>query len=107
MIISTDHTTSKTSSQVFALDANGDQIGAAAVTIVDNSKADAQTYSAYLQDEWKPLDSLTVNYGLRFDQLNAFRHENQLSPRVNLVWIPMDGTTVHAGYARYFSPAPV
>jgi outer membrane receptor for ferrienterochelin and colicins len=106
VIVSVDHTTSKTSSQVFALDANGNQIGAAAETIVDNSKADAQTYSVYLEDEWKPFDSLTVNYGLRFDQLNAFRHENQLSPRVNAVWTPMEGTTLHAGYARYFSPPP-
>ncbi len=106
VIISTDHTTSQTNSQVFALDELGDQIGPAAETIIDNSKADAQTYSAYLEDEWKPLDALTLNYGLRFDQLNAFRHENQLSPRVNLVWTPMDGTTLHAGYARYFSPPP-
>jgi outer membrane receptor for ferrienterochelin and colicins len=106
VIVSVDHTTSKTSSQVFALDANGNQIGAAAETIVDNSKADAQTYSVYLEDEWKPFDSLTVNYGLRFDQLNAFRHENQLSPRVNAVWTPMEGTAFHAGYARYFSPPP-
>jgi outer membrane receptor for ferrienterochelin and colicins len=106
VIVSIDDTTSKTNSQVFALDAAGAQIGPAAETIIDNSKADQQTYSAYLQDEWKPFDSLTVNYGLRFDQLNAFRHENQLSPRVNVVWTPMEGTTVHAGYARYFSPPP-
>ncbi|HEX2814876.1 MAG TPA: TonB-dependent receptor [Phenylobacterium sp.] len=106
VIISVDHTTSKTNSQVFALDDTGAQIGPAAETIIDNSKADQQTYSAYLQDEWKPFGSLTVNYGLRFDQLNAFRHENQLSPRVNVVWTPMEGTTFHAGYARYFSPPP-
>ncbi|HLZ74850.1 TonB-dependent receptor [Phenylobacterium sp.] len=106
VIISTDHTTSKTSSQVFALDDMGNQIGPGAETIIDNSKADQQTYSAYLQDEWKPFESLTVNYGLRFDQLESFRKENQLSPRVNLVWTPMEGTTFHAGYARYFSPPP-
>jgi outer membrane receptor protein involved in Fe transport len=106
VIMSFDHTTSDTSSQVFALDASGNQIGPAAETIVDNSKADAQTYSAYLEDEWAVTDSVTVNYGLRFDQLNAFRHENQLSPRVNVVWKPMEGTTFHAGYARYFSPPP-
>ncbi len=106
LIVTTDHTTSKTNSQVFNLDADGDQVGPAAVAILDNSSADAQTYSAYLEDEWKPFESLTVNYGLRFDQLDAFRHENQLSPRLNLVWTPMEGTTFHAGYARYFSPPP-
>ena len=29
---------------------------------------------------------------------------NQLSPRIALVYKPFDGTTVHAGYARYFTP---
>lgn len=106
LIVTTDHTTSKTNSQVFNLDADGNQIGPAAVAIVDNSSADAQTYSAYIEDEWKLVEGLTVNYGLRFDQLDAFRHENQLSPRVNVVWTPMEGTTLHAGYARYFSPPP-
>ena len=31
---------------------------------------------------------------------------NQLSPRVNVVYKPLDGTTLHAGYARYFTPPP-
>jgi len=106
LIISTDRSTSKTSSQVFALDDAGNQIGPGAETIVDNGDASAQTYSAYLEDEWRPLEGLTINYGLRFDQLVSFRHENQLSPRVNVVWTPMEGTTLHAGYARYFSPPP-
>jgi len=106
LIVSTDRTTSKTRSQVFALDSAGDQVGPAAITIVDNGKSTAWSYSAYLQDEWALADTLTLNYGLRFDQLAAFRRENQLSPRVNLVWKPMDGTTFHAGYARYFSPPP-
>jgi outer membrane receptor for ferrienterochelin and colicins len=106
VIISTDHTTSDTTSQVFALDEEGGQIGPGAVTIIDNSKATAWTYSAYLEDEWALTGALTVNFGLRFDQLDAFRKENQLSPRVNLVWKPTAGTTFHAGYARYFSPPP-
>ena len=52
-------------------------------------------------------DDLTVNYGLRYDAFSAYVAENQLSPRVNAVWTPLDGTTVHAGFARYFSPPPV
>ncbi|MFI4963857.1 MAG: TonB-dependent receptor [Caulobacterales bacterium] len=106
VIVSTDHTTSKTNSQAFALDSAGAQIGSAAEAITDDSNATAWTYSAYLEDEWALADSLTLNYGLRFDQLDAFRRENQLSPRANLVWKPVDGTTFHAGYARYFSPPP-
>jgi outer membrane receptor protein involved in Fe transport len=106
LIISTDRTTSKTNSQVFLVDDAGAQIGPGPATIVDNTKATAWTYSVYLQDEWKIAEQLTVNYGLRFDQLDAFRQENQLSPRLNATWTPRDGTTVHVGYARYFSPPP-
>ncbi|MGH9810030.1 MAG: TonB-dependent receptor domain-containing protein, partial [Terriglobia bacterium] len=29
-----------------------------------------------------------------------------LSPRINVVYKPFDGTTLHAGYARYFTPPP-
>jgi outer membrane receptor for ferrienterochelin and colicins len=106
VIISTDHTTSKTNSQVFSVDDDGNQLGAGPISIVDNSKATSWTYSVYLEDEWKLADTLTLNYGVRFDQLNAFLKENQVSPRVNLVWVPMEGTTFHAGYSRYFTPPP-
>jgi outer membrane receptor protein involved in Fe transport len=33
-----------------------------------------------------------------------FVDANQFSPRVNLVYRPFVGTTIHAGYARYFTP---
>jgi outer membrane receptor protein involved in Fe transport len=60
----------------------------------------------YLQDEWRILPRLTLNYGLRFDRVNAFVEEGQTSPRANLVWAATDTTTVHAGYSRYFAPPP-
>jgi outer membrane receptor protein involved in Fe transport len=106
VIVSHDRTTSKTTSQVFALDATGAQLSGAPIGIVDNQNSHAWTYSAYLQDEWKLFEGFTVNYGLRYDRLDAFRTESQLSPRINMTWIPIEGTTIHAGYARYFTPPP-
>jgi len=38
--------------------------------------------------------------------VDAYTHAWQFSPRVNAVWKPFEDTTVHAGYARYFTPPP-
>ncbi len=102
-----DRSVSDTTSQVIALDpATGSQVSDIPETIIDDTGKTAVTLSAYVQDEWKLRHNLTLNYGLRFDQFDGFRDQNQLSPRVNLVWLPFDNTTFHAGYARYFSPPP-
>ncbi|MGB8365443.1 MAG: TonB-dependent receptor [Rhizomicrobium sp.] len=75
-------------------------------TIVDNGAKTQWTYSFYLQDEWNVLSDLTLNYGLRYDSYQAYSSGNQISPRVNAVYKPWDGTTFHLGYARYFLPPP-
>jgi outer membrane receptor protein involved in Fe transport len=75
-------------------------------TVLDNGSATQRTYSAYIQDEWKLFETLTINYGLRWDRYEAFSSGDQLSPRVNMVWQATDTTTVHVGYSRYFSPPP-
>ena len=63
-------------------------------------------YGLYLQDEWHILPHVVINYGARFDVVDEYTHENQFSPRVNVVWNPTATTTVHAGYSRYFVPPP-
>ncbi|HEY2661543.1 MAG TPA: TonB-dependent receptor [Caulobacteraceae bacterium] len=106
VIIEVDRSTSQTNSLVMPLAADGGQIGDQPINIPDNGSKTAKSYSVYLQDEWKLLSNLTLNYGVRFDEFEGYRNENQVSPRANLVWLPFDGTTVHVGYARYFTPPP-
>ena len=73
-------------------------------SIFDSSSKTGWLIGSYLQDEWRITNQLTLNAGLRFDQMYQYVDANQLSPRVSLTWKPYDGTTFHAGYARNFTP---
>ncbi|XAH23360.1 TonB-dependent receptor [Xylophilus sp. GW821-FHT01B05] len=91
---------------VFPADADGNQTSGTPITVQDNSRLKGTLYGIYLQDEWKATDKLTVNYGARFDQTNTVSNEQQLSPRIGLVYELSKQTRLHAGYARYFTPPP-
>ena len=74
-------------------------------TITANGGNSGLTSGIYLQDEWQLNDRLDLNYGVRYDRFDvSFDHEDQVSPRVNLVWQIDDATSAHIGYARYFMP---
>jgi len=75
-------------------------------TIYDSNSKTGGIAGAYVQDEWRITDKLTLNTGLRFDQMWQYVNANQFSPRVNLVYKPTETTTFHLGYARYFTPPP-
>jgi outer membrane receptor for ferrienterochelin and colicins len=106
IFLQSDHSKSLTTSQVIALDANGNQTSDVPTAIVDNGAKTEWIGSLYLQDEWKVIPSLTFNYGLRFDKFTAYTAAHQVSPRFNAVWQALDDTTVHIGYSRYLSPPP-
>ena len=95
-----------TTSNVLPVDENGVQTTDQAISIFDSASKTGWVYSYYLQDEWKIIPSLTLNFGARYDQFAEFVSERQLSPRANLVWQPTDATTFHLGYSRYFTPPP-
>ena len=91
------------SSIIEPLDANGNPIDAPFGVGDPNSKV-GWLAGVYAQDEWKITDLLTLNSGLRFDEMWQFVDANQLSPRVSVVFKPVDETTFHIAYARYFTP---
>jgi outer membrane receptor for ferrienterochelin and colicins len=101
-----DSSASDTTSQVLPINMAGAQTSDIPESIIDNGTQTQSIESAYLQDEWRALTNLTVNYGLRADHYQAYSSGGQLSPRVNLVWEALPGTTVHGGYSRYFTPPP-
>jgi outer membrane receptor protein involved in Fe transport len=73
-------------------------------TIADDVSKLGWLAGVYAQDEWKLTNQLTMNAGLRFDQMWQFTDANQLSPRLSFTYKPFEYTTFHAGYARYFTP---
>ena len=92
---------------VFPVDADGDPDGPE-FPIFNSETLHGVFAGSYLQDEWRLAPGLTLNYGARLDRFDSsFDTESQLSPRVNLIYEPTDSTTLHAGYARYFTPPPV
>ena len=106
LFVQTDHAISNTSSAVLLTDNAGVPLSDVPTTLIDNGGKTEWIYSAYLQDEWKIIPTVTINYGLRFDRFTAYTSDNQTSPRVNVVWQALPGTTVHSGYSRYMSPPP-
>lgn len=97
---------SSNSSLVFPADGDGNQTSTIPVTIVDDNAKLAHIYGVYLQDQWQVTGKLVMNYGLRADHVSAYVNEGQISPRFGLVYNVTPDTTLHAGYARYFTPPP-
>ncbi|MBN2359355.1 MAG: TonB-dependent receptor [Deltaproteobacteria bacterium] len=72
------------------------------------------TEGVYLQDVWKPIRSLTIRPGVRFDSARmrdangeVVINLNTLSPRVGLSWDPFDDnrTALRVGYYQYVDTA--
>ena len=101
-----ERATTQTNGQVLPVDATGAQTTDVPQGILFGSDDVGWLYGVYLQDEWKATPTVTVNFGARFDAYSP-TSENQVSPRINVVWQPNDWLIAHAGYARYFTPPPL
>jgi hypothetical protein len=89
---------------VLPVDPASGAIAPAPFTVTDANALLGWTIGTYLQDEWKLTNALTLTWGLRFDQIWQYVDAGQFSPRAALVYKPFDGTALHAGYARTFTP---
>jgi outer membrane receptor protein involved in Fe transport len=103
---SQEHLDNNSNVLTFSADSAGNQTSSTPLGFTDSNSKTANLYGVYAQDEWKPVDKLTVNYGVRFDAVNAYVTGHQWSPRLGAVYQLTPHTTLHAGYARYFTPPP-
>ncbi|MCW8086755.1 TonB-dependent receptor [Sabulicella glaciei] len=103
--LSRDETANRLASTVLPLDVSGGTLDAP-FTITERDRVTQSLGGLYLQDEWRPLERVTVNFGARLDGVRGPASGSQLSPRLNVVWNVSDATTLSAGYARYFTPPP-
>ncbi len=90
-------------STLLAVNANGDAVQPP-FNVVDKTSELGWNIGGYVQDEWKITNKLTLNGGIRFDQLYQFVDSNQFSPRIGAVYNLFPHTKIHGGYARYFTP---
>lgn len=92
--------------QVFPADSSGDATSDIPIDIFDKTTLSGHLWGIYLQDEWQITSALTLNYGARFDKTTTVVDEQQLSPRIGLIYDVTPTTHLHAGYSRYFTPPP-
>ena len=102
--VSAEDTNVTNTSTVLPVDPISGTISPTPFPITDAKSLLGWNIGGYLQDEWKLSDTWTLNTGVRFDQLYQFIEASQVSPRAALVFKPVEGTSFHAGYARYFTP---
>ena len=80
------------------------------------ARATTQRYTAaFVEDEWKIGNSLTIRPGVRFEQetlsgsiVQDFSLENNWAPRLGVVWDPSGSgrSKVFANYGRYYGRVP-
>jgi hypothetical protein len=87
------------------------------LTPVDNvNEAHSKDFGLFLQDSWKPVRSLTINAGLRWDQQKVQNSVGdtvlnltaEWQPRLGVVWDPTGkgGAKVYASAGRFYYALP-
>ena len=103
LVASVEQTSSINTDTALPVDVNGNPF-LPPFNVTDSVAKTGELFGSYIQDEWRMSDQLTLNVGVRFDQMWQFVDANQFSPRASLIYKPFETTTLHAGYARTFTP---
>jgi Carboxypeptidase regulatory-like domain/TonB dependent receptor len=89
-------------SRAFPVDSMGNQLSPLPQAAVANINRINLLGGVYAEDTWHLTEKLGVNFGARWDIVSGFTNGNQFSPTINFFYQLFAGTTLHAGFARYF-----
>jgi TonB dependent receptor/Carboxypeptidase regulatory-like domain/TonB-dependent Receptor Plug Domain len=89
-------------SLVFKVNSAGEQEGPPyfPVRVINNANKINLLSGIYLDDTWQLTEKLRANLGLRWDRLSGFTYNNQIDPRLNLMYLLRPDTPLHGGVAR-------
>ena len=88
-------------SLVFPANADGNQTGDLPLTRETGSSASNIISSLYVSDLWTLSPRLSLDLGLRGDDMTGYTHASRVSPRANLLLRMNADTSLHLGAARY------
>ncbi len=95
--------------------ASGEQTILAFSDVNDDTEADLQVLSAFIQDEIALSDKFDIVLGARFDSFDfkvddlkanasRARKDEKISPRAGLVFKPQENVSIYASYSQSFLP---
>jgi hypothetical protein len=72
---------------------------------VDSYKLSQWLLTAFVQDDWKVRNDLTINLGLRYDRQTLTDAKKNFAPRIGFGWNPGGDarTAIRGGYGMYYT----
>jgi len=102
-----DYTNANNTAQIFAFDTSTGAPVSPVITSEASNRNIQWREEFWVQDQWSPNDHWTFNLGLRYDQIQGFYNEGQVSPRIGATYRYNQSNVFHAYYGRLFTPPNV